>query len=159
MAGNLCSFMPLSLPPLAYKRSPGDPLPRHTSSQASSPSLLFHRVQRSSIFSACQFCPATEALVHMPFSDDLAIKTLPTFSSRCAYVSPTTYPKIAVRGDTIHPGSVLQWPLPRVYTCSVRMAGILVLVLPYSDIYLMHQLHLIVFPDVLYVSAEALSKI
>ena len=151
--------MPSPIPLLAYKRTPGDPLPRHTSSHASSLSLLFHRVQRSSIFSACQFCPATEALVHMPFPDDLAIKTLPTFSSRCAHVSPTTYPKIAATGDPIHPGSDSQWPLPRVCTCSVRMTGILVLVLLYSDIFLMHQPHYIVFPDVLCISAGALSKI
>ena len=159
MAGCFSSPLPSLLPLLDYKRSPRHPLPPHTSSATSSSSIPFHRVQRSSISAVCQLCPATETPVHMPFPDDLAIKILQTFSSRCTHVSPTTYPKIAARGDPMQPGADSQWQLPCVCMRSARMTGILVLVLVHSDISLIHQPHPIVFPDVLYVSAGALSEI
>ena len=84
-----CPFLLIhafSLPPLAYKRRPGHPIPPHTSSQAIFLSFSSPTVQRNSIHSACQFCPAATPPVHSLVPDDLATKMLPIFSSRCSHV-------------------------------------------------------------------------
>jgi hypothetical protein len=136
----------LSLPPLSYKRRPGHPLPHHTSSQAfSSPT-----VQRNSIHSACQFCPAAMPPVHSLVPDDLATKMLPIFSSRCSHMSPTTYLKIAASGIETQPGSHSSWLLPHVCTHSVHMTEILILFI---------RPHHSVFSDVLIISAGAFTKL
>jgi hypothetical protein len=87
-----------SLHPLAYKRTPRHPLPHHTSSQVIFLSFSSPTVQRNSIHSACQFCPAVMPPVHHLIPDDLAIEILPIFSSRCSHMFSTSYPKITPRG-------------------------------------------------------------
>jgi hypothetical protein len=145
----------LSLPPLAYKRRPRHPIPPHTSSQAIILSFSSPTLQRNSIHSACQFCPAAMPPVHSLVSDDLAIEMLPIFSSRCSHMSPTTYPKIAARGIEMQPGSHPSWLLPHVCMHSVHMTEILILFILYSDIISMHRPHRSVFSDVLNISTGA----
>jgi hypothetical protein len=145
----------LSLPPLAYKRRPGHPIPPHTSSQAIFLSFSSPTVQRISIHSTCQFCPAATPPVHSLVPDDLATKMLPIFSSRCSHMSPTTYPRITARGFETQPGSHSSWLLPHVCTHSVHMTEILILFILYSDIFSMHRSHRSVFSDVLIISAGA----
>jgi hypothetical protein len=113
-----------SLPPLAYKRRPGHPIPSHTSSQAIFLSFSTPTVQRNSIHSACQFCPAATPPVHSLVPDDLAIEMLPIFSSRCSHMSPTSYPKITPRGVLMQQGHHPPWLLPVVYAHpeSIRQA-------------------------------------
>jgi hypothetical protein len=129
----------LSLPPLAYKRRPEHPIPPHTSSQAIFLSFSSPTVQRNSIHSACQFCPAATPPVHSLVPDDLATKMLPIFSSRCSPMFPTTYPKIATRGIKMKPGTNPSCLLPHVYTHYVHTTEILILFLLYSDILSMHR--------------------
>jgi hypothetical protein len=153
-----CPFLLIhvfSLPPLAYKRRSGQPIPPHTSSQAIILSFSSPTVQRNSIYSACQFCPAAMPPVHNPVPDDLAIKMLSIFSSRCSHMSPTTYPKIAARGIETQPGSHPSWLLPHVCMHSMHMTEILILFILYSDIISMHRPHRSVFSDVLIISTGA----
>jgi hypothetical protein len=112
-----------SLPPLAYKRTPRHPLPHHISSQAFSSFFSFHRVQINSIF-LCQFCPAAMPPVHSLVPDDLAIKMLPIFFSRCSHMSYTSYPKITPRGLPMQQGYHPPWLLLVVcaYLESIRQA-------------------------------------
>jgi hypothetical protein len=119
----------LSLLPLAYKRRHGHPIPPHTSSQAIFLSFSSLTVQRNSIHSACQFCPAAMPPVHILIPNDLAIKILQIFSNRCSHIYPTTYPKIAASGIETQPGSHPSWLLPHVCTHSVHTTEILILIL------------------------------
>jgi hypothetical protein len=89
---------------------------------------------------------------------DLSTKILQTFSSRCAPMYTTTYPKTVARGITIQPRSDPSWPLPHVYTYSVRTTEFPILLLLYSKIFLMHRPHCSVFPDVLIISTGAFAK-
>jgi hypothetical protein len=71
---------------------------------------------------------------------------------------PTTYPKFIARGTPMRPGCDPSRALPRVHTYSVHMTRFSILLL-YSEIFLMHQPHWSVFPDVLIISSGAFTEL
>jgi hypothetical protein len=71
---------------------------------------------------------------------------------------PTTNPKITARGILMQPGSDPSWLLPYAYMYSVHMTMFLILVLLYSEIFLMHWPHHSVFLDVLIISIGAFAE-
>jgi hypothetical protein len=149
----------LSVPPLTYKRRPGQHLPPHTSSQAFFFSFPHPSVHRNSICSVCLFCPATWPTVLCPVPDEVDTEILQTFSSRCTPMSPTTYPKIATSGAMKQPRSDLPCSLLYLLFTSTNRDSNSFLILVDSDVPLMHQSLHIVFSDVISVCAGVFTEV